>query len=189
MPHVNEPVFRIRTAHQLRVLADPGRPAIFEAMCELAPCGAAELAGRLGRSPESLHYHLRKLLDIGLIRIVDRRPTGGRKRTVYDLVARMLKLETVGGDRAFRKAKADGATTFLRLTDRQMREAILAEINPPSDPDARIVRIERELVSISARDLRRLNRLLDEIHHLCSKADRPTEEHRIALTFAMCPEP
>ena len=100
-----------------------------------------------------------------------------------------MKLETTGGGHAFREARADASTTFLRLTDRQMREAILADTDPPADPDARVVRIERELVSISARDLKRLNRLLDEIHNLCGKADHPTGEHRVALTLALCPEP
>ena len=188
MPEVNDPVFRITTARQLRVIADPVRTAIFDAMCDLALCGVAELAMRLDRSPESLHYHLRKLLDIGLVRIVDHQPTGGRKRAVYDLVSRVLKIVSTGDNRAFRKARADASSNMLRLTERRMRKAILEETNRSPNPDHRLVRIEWELVSVSARDLKRINMLLNEIHQLCGEVDHPTGEHRIALAFAMCPE-
>ncbi len=187
---VNPPVFKITSARQLRVIADPVRTAIFEAMCDLAPCGVAELATRLDRSPESLHYHLRKMMGIGLVHIVDHEATGGRKRAVYDLVSQRLQLDAARQSRELRRARAEVASTFLRLTERQLREAIVREKGPTPVPDRRTVRIERELVSISSRDLKRLNSLLDEIHQLCDDANHrgAGAEHRIALTIALCPE-
>ncbi|MCZ6837106.1 MAG: helix-turn-helix domain-containing protein [Planctomycetota bacterium] len=186
MPPDLKNVYRVRTPEQLRILAAPMRNAIFEAMCDLAPCTLAALSEHLDKSSESLHYHIKLLEKIGVVKAVGLEESGGRKRVIYDLPSKLLKLDPPRRSKAFQAAKADGASAWLRLMDQQLRKAIEAERELAPSKEKRTIRIEREVVSLSPSDLTRLNALLDQIHVLCGKADVVGKEHRIALTFAMC---
>ena len=62
-----EPVFRVTTPHQIRVLMAPVRMEIVEALMALGSSSARRLAEYLGRAPESLYYHLKLLRGIGIV--------------------------------------------------------------------------------------------------------------------------
>ena len=55
-----EPVFRVTTPHQIRVLMAPVRMEIVEALMALGSSPVRRLADYLSRAPESLYYHLRR---------------------------------------------------------------------------------------------------------------------------------
>ena len=45
----------------------PARLEIYECLQVSGPASVAELASRIGRAPDSLYYHLKKLVEIGVI--------------------------------------------------------------------------------------------------------------------------
>jgi DNA-binding transcriptional ArsR family regulator len=57
------------------------------------PYSVVELAALTGRAPDSLYFHIRKLLKLGLLREVAVRRSGRRDETVYDVSATSFRLE------------------------------------------------------------------------------------------------
>ena len=49
-----------------------------DAISDIAPCSISELAFELGRSPQSLYYHIDILREVGLINQVGSRKAGKR---------------------------------------------------------------------------------------------------------------
>ena len=74
----------IREAHQLRVLNSTMRNEIFDSV-SAGRCTVAELAYQLGRPADALYFHIRKLLQAGLIKEVGRSKTNGRDGALYGL--------------------------------------------------------------------------------------------------------
>jgi predicted transcriptional regulator len=74
--------FLVTSAKQLQVIASPGREEIVDMVALIGPCSITELAGALGRSRNSLYYHVRALRDSGLL--VETQCSGeGKKTTAY----------------------------------------------------------------------------------------------------------
>jgi DNA-binding transcriptional ArsR family regulator len=74
--------FLVTSAKQLQVIASPGREEIMDVVSLIGPCSITELAGALGRSRNSLYYHVRALRDCGLL-VETQRSREGQKRTAY----------------------------------------------------------------------------------------------------------
>lgn len=82
----------ILTADQLRALASPARNEVFSRLCSLEQASVGELARSLGRSPESVHYHVKGLLEVGLAREAFKRAGVKKPESVYEPVSRRLRL-------------------------------------------------------------------------------------------------
>jgi DNA-binding transcriptional ArsR family regulator len=74
--------YLVTSAKQLRVIASPGREEIFDMAALIGPCSITQLGNALGRSRNSLYYHVRALRDCGLL-IETRRSGEGKKTTAY----------------------------------------------------------------------------------------------------------
>src|SRR3954463_6659873 len=57
----------IADARQIRALASPIRQDILDAVTAIGPCSVAQLAVALGKPADGLYYHIRRLLDVGLL--------------------------------------------------------------------------------------------------------------------------
>ena len=62
------------TASQLKCLASPTCNDVLQALRALGEASAAEVARRVHRSPATIHYHLKCLVECGLVREAYRRP-------------------------------------------------------------------------------------------------------------------
>ena len=74
--------FLVTSARQLQVIASPGREEIVDVVALIGPCSITELAAALGRSRNSLYYHIRALRDCGLL-VETLRSGEGKKATAY----------------------------------------------------------------------------------------------------------
>jgi DNA-binding transcriptional ArsR family regulator len=70
---------------QVAALAHPVRVAVLDALRE--PGSAAGVARRLGETRQKVNYHVRALVDAGLIRLVGERRTGNFVEQLYQSVA------------------------------------------------------------------------------------------------------
>jgi predicted transcriptional regulator len=115
----NEP-FVVTSASQLLTIASPGREEIVDAVGFLGPSTVPEIAAFLGRSRHSLYYHVRALLEAGLL--VEEAAAARGKGARYDLPGRPLvvryDLATPGARRAVaalaRSRLRSGARGFVR---------------------------------------------------------------------------
>jgi DNA-binding transcriptional ArsR family regulator len=80
------------TLEAVRVISDSQRHRIYSQLIT-AEMTAGDLSAALGLSRTRLYYHLKLLLDHGLIRIVSERPVNGIAEKMYRACARNLRVD------------------------------------------------------------------------------------------------
>src|SRR5438067_5723839 len=81
----------LKTPKQIQALAHPLRLRVLNLLTD-APYTNKQLALVLQVSPPRLHFHMRELLEVGLVEIVEERSKGGVIEKYYRSVARILHL-------------------------------------------------------------------------------------------------
>jgi DNA-binding transcriptional ArsR family regulator len=81
--------YSLETLEQLRAAADPLRVRIVAHLSRQAMT-VTQLAGVLGEVPAKLHYHVRELEKVGLLKLVETREKGGILEKYYRAVAKTI---------------------------------------------------------------------------------------------------
>ncbi len=102
--------YLIRELRQLRALESPARVEIVDAFSASGPASIATVAHHLGRTPESLYYHVKKLLEVGLLEHAGERIAGKNREALYTTPARQMLLGSPGRSRA----KLDSVVKIVR---------------------------------------------------------------------------
>lgn len=94
----------VKTAAQFEALSSPIRDQIVQVVVNQAPwtpdapdspgVSIREIAAQLGRKPASLYRHIESLVQVGLIREIGPRASGGRDATTYGAIGEALTLVT-----------------------------------------------------------------------------------------------
>lgn len=121
--NAERPLHRIRDRVQVEALASPVRQEVADGLQAIGPCSIAELAELLGRAPDSLYYHVRKLERVGLVVARGTRDTGRRTEILYD-VAGQLVLDHVPRTKRERGALLGVIGGALRIGERDYRAAL-----------------------------------------------------------------
>jgi DNA-binding transcriptional ArsR family regulator len=115
--------YPIRELRQFNALASPIRGEIIDVVDLLGPLTIAEIASVLGRPADSLYYHVRRLLGVGLVVERATRRTLGRESAVYDVRGRPMPLRYRHGQREHIQALVRSVAGMLRLAERDFRAA------------------------------------------------------------------
>jgi DNA-binding transcriptional ArsR family regulator len=83
--------YEIENIEQLRAIADMLRLRIIE-LLQSKPMTVTQLGEELGESPAKVHYHVRELEKVGLLRLVETREKGGILEKYYQPVAREISV-------------------------------------------------------------------------------------------------
>ena len=84
--------YEIENIEQLRAIADMLRLRIFD-MLQHKPMTVTQLGDELGEAPAKVHYHVRELEKVGLLRLVEKREKGGILEKYYQPIAREISVE------------------------------------------------------------------------------------------------
>jgi predicted transcriptional regulator len=104
---------------QLAALTSPVRVELLETFGLLGPCSVADVAGHMDRAADSLYYHLRKLLAVGLLEHVEDRKQVTRSEAIYRLPAKEIEIARhTKGDARAQTSKA--IQTLMRLAGREL---------------------------------------------------------------------
>lgn len=181
----------IESARQVRGLRAPARQEIVDALQSMGPSTIAELGAELGRAPDSLYYHVKAMLKLGLIVECDAEGLG-KRGLVIDVAHRPMQIRYRPKDGAQVRALQDVVGAMLRLTGRDF-SAGLASPEAVVDGPHRTVWAARSQARLSKAKLARLNALLTEAIDLMSVAQSASlsdaEAARVALTFVVTPLP
>lgn len=82
-------VYELETLEQLRAIADELRTRIVDALTH-RPMTATQLGELLGQAPAKIHYHVRELERVGLVRLVATREKSGILEKYYRAIARSM---------------------------------------------------------------------------------------------------
>ena len=123
--------YELETLEQLRAIADELRTRIVEALSHRAMT-VTQLGEMLGQAPAKIHYHVRELERVGLVRLVATREKSGILEKYYRAVAKGFTasktlLRTVPSDEALAAMRAylDNAVQgFLRATEYTVRNQL-----------------------------------------------------------------
>ncbi|MEM9066559.1 MAG: helix-turn-helix domain-containing protein [Planctomycetota bacterium] len=169
---------------QLRALTSPTRMRVFQAVQEIGPCGAAQIADRVGMKPASVYYHVHALAQAGLIEVAQGEE--GQRTVLYRSVAKSVKVAPKAGDTEYLEALADLASAGLREADRSQRRAL-------HDPEITLSGAEQERLflqvtsRLTRKHLRELNRRLIQLMLDAEDSDTPTTDRRYTIVIAMSP--
>jgi len=173
----------IRSPEQLKALRTPIRHRVLNAVLGLGRCSVAEIAERLEWKAESLYYHVKALMDAGLVRHAGQRATGGRSETIYEAVAADITLDLSNRSKEYLTAVRDVYRAALRATERDLEHALESE-REGHGPRVNTM-LQRFNVRMSGADLRRLRAMLDEIGSFTAEHENPAASGTVALTIVL----
>lgn len=110
------------TPDQVAAIASSSRQEIIEALVAHGPQSVSSLATITGRRAKGLYFHLKALMDVDLVHIVDTRRTERRPESIFGLVEDRMRINSSSTAPGYR-ANADRAIeTSLRQTLRQFQK-------------------------------------------------------------------
>lgn len=175
--------FWIEDAAQIRALESPMRQELVDALTTLGPSSISDLATYLGRHADSLYFHIRKLVKVKLVVVVEQRKVGRHEFAIYAVPGKMARLVYRPAVlRSIRKVVA-GA---VRLSVREFQRAILQPSEVMQGP-GRALWGGRLKGWMSPAQLAEVNRLLDQIHQILNQ-DGPGPDRRVySLGWVLTP--
>ena len=166
----------------------PARIEVYESLQVSGPASIASLAERLGRAPESLYYHVRKLVELGVLEVVPEESTGvgspGRNGALYATTSRQVRMDLDVTCSESRAAWAGGAAAVLRLAQRDA-QAALERGDAVTHGARRNLLTQRHKARLDRRELARANRLIEELHGLMRAGAGKTRGQLFALTTSL----
>ncbi len=106
------------------VLTSPVRIELFECLARRGPASVAELARAMGRSADSLYYHVHLLVDAGVVVVKERRRTGRRDESVFAAAVERLEMVCDPKSEASVRIEERGLRALLRLVERTYTRAL-----------------------------------------------------------------
>jgi DNA-binding transcriptional ArsR family regulator len=160
--------YEIETLEQLRAIADMLRLRIVDLLYE-RPMTVTQLAERLGIAPAKVHYHVRELEKVGLLRLVETREKGGILEKYYQPVARSFEvakelLHSSAGDEVIQTTRG----WFQQFQDGFLR-SIQAHAQHPT---------EKPMYSFGLTRLYMTHEELEKLLHTIAELARPYEVRR-----------
>ena len=194
------PELKIADLDTLRVLADPQRFRLIEAMAT-RPREAwtvKELARTVGAAPTKLYYHMNLLEEHGLIVVTGSRLVSGILEKRYQVAADQLSVDRAlfeTGDPAANETLYTVLSTILDTTQTDIRGAVKAGIaslhHEEGDPDREPIFLSKGFARLSrarAVEFRaRLKELYAEFEDPSSGAGGATDRHPYSLVVAFYP--
>src|SRR5713101_1619989 len=84
--------YDIENIEQLRAVADLLRLRIIDTLVK-QPMTVTQLGEMLGEAPAKIHYHVRELEKVGLLKLVETREKGGILEKYYQPIAREISVK------------------------------------------------------------------------------------------------
>ena len=152
----------------------------------LGACTVNELARRMGRVPETLYYHVRRLEKVGIVEQTGIRLDGVRDEAIFQLKGKRLRVDPRQTSPRFLRAMAKGCGSLLRFAQRSFVAALEAKAERRVMAK-RSLRIEQATVRLSPRDLAEMNRRLDSLQDFLADADGANGQQMYLITIATTP--
>lgn len=173
---------------RIRTLTSPVRQDIVDIIEGSGPCSVAQLAQWLGRSADSLYYHVRRLHRLGLLREWQASGSGGRSQAVFDVPGRPMRMRYAPSDPRNATAIAGVVGAMLRSALRGFRQGFVPDLAVPSGRH-RNVWGARAKGWLTAADLAEANRLLERLIALMKRGSvaGPGARRLHELTFVLAP--
>lgn len=187
-------IYYLESVEQLRAVSDNLRIRILEVL-ERRPMTVTQVGDRLGLAPAKVHYHVRELERVGLVRLVETREKGGVLEKYYRAVAQGLSvpawlLRTAPPD----EIRSSVAGMLQRLSDgitraltRKLRSAAEVETEARADTEmetGELIEISSAMAFMTDDEARQVSRrIFDLLNQYGARRDVEGErEYTVTLT-------
>jgi DNA-binding transcriptional ArsR family regulator len=168
---------------QIRALESPMRQEIVDAITAIGPCSMIDLAEHLGKAPDALYFHVKKLVRVGLVQEIDKGRSGRHVWARYAMAGRAARIKYGPAQRQSIGRVIAGA---LRLSLRDFQRGF-------EQPGVRWEGKRRNLWGgrlkgwVSEQDLADVNRLLERLAQIMHR-NGPGEGRQIhSLAWVLAP--
>lgn len=182
----NEDILWIDNPSQLKQLTSPVRLAIIDSIAAMSIASISDLAKDLGLPADSLYYHVKKLVDSGLLIEKGMQETSRRDEVVYSLPKAKIRikydLEKVENYRLITKI----FSSVLRSTSKDFELAF-------ENPNAMVEGPKRNLWGAQLRgwlnndEIEEVNILLNRLHEVFESAEKKEGKNLHSITWIITP--
>ena len=179
-------MLEISTVRQIRAIASPTRHALVDVIESTGPSSISQLAKLLNCAPDALYYHVRQLVQNGILRRVEASGSTGRNGATYDLTAKPTRLKYVPSDKANARAVSQLVGSMLRDSFRAFRRAYSPGIRVKGE--SRQLWAGRRTAWLTDKQLKILNGAMNRIGSFMETANRTSEGKTLyAFSFVLSP--
>ncbi|KAA3606077.1 MAG: transcriptional regulator [Planctomycetota bacterium] len=176
----------LQDPEQWAVLISPVRLEIVSFLEETGTSSIAEIAKGLGRTPDSLYFHVRKLTEAGILLRADGETTKARREALFSLPADQVRIPFRVDSKENVLALTKVTAALLRQADREFRHALERQEPPKVDGESRM-HSHRLRAWMTSEDLKELNGYLNQIHRLLTQANRRKQGRPYAFSTVLAP--
>lgn len=176
--------YEIENIEQLRAVADVLRLRILDILRE-QPMTVTQLGEKLGLAPAKVHYHVRELERVGLLKLVETREKGGILEKYYQPIARVI-----GVEQTLLTSPPDESVAALSAWLGQVRESFLGAFKQVVEQ-----KVEKPMLSLAFTRLYitpdELNAAIKQIEELVRPYEQPRGvdgEREVVGTLLIYPE-
>lgn len=177
----------LQDAAAIEAVASPHRLEVVSALGEAEQASIAELARRLGRTPHSLYYHVKRLVSAGVVVPAETRRRGRRDERIWKLAGERILLGAQAGSTPASVKTSKAIDAMLRLTARELSAAVRRHHGRRDGAPTPITGV-RMKGQLDERTVRRIVRLLDQIGRTVQAANRRSRPGRMfTITLVLAP--
>ena len=179
-------MYVITDPRQIAALASPTRQSIVDLIVSAGPLTVSEIADHVERRADSIYYHLKTLVKVGLLLESFDAEVRGRSIATYDVPGRPLRLQ-------YDLSRKASTRAVNRVTQSMLRGAYRAFARHSAVGRAAVTGPERELwagrgrAMLSRKELREVNRLLSRLIELTTPHDKDEDARTFEITFVLSP--
>ena len=182
-----KPEYAIEDVDQMRALASPMRQEIADTVNALGECSIAEIASALGVAADGLYYHVRALVDAGLLIHSGERNTTGRTEALYATpTGGIMRLKYDAADADNVKAITAIVSSMLRVAERDFGDGFRPDLARTEGPRRNIVG-SRQKAWLDKEQRREVQRLLGRLQEIFADSQPAEGSELCSLTFVLSP--
>jgi DNA-binding Lrp family transcriptional regulator len=179
--------FLLKTPEQLRVVSSPTAFEILQAIQVIGPVTVRELGPKLGRKSNSLHYHLRKLINAGMVHKTGSGQSGAREEAIYDVVADRFVGEDLYKNEELRHLSAKAVGSFLRIAGRNFENATADPQHQIQNKEIRTISALKRTARLSDQKLKEVNDCIERINAIFTENIGSDEGQMYSFTAVLVP--
>ena len=181
------PRYDIVDVTAMRALTAPLRQEIVDTVSALGVCSVRQIAEALGCPADGLYYHVRALLEAGLLVSAGTRPTRRRDEALVSTPTRgTLHLRYQPDDEANAAAVGRIVASMLRVAERDFHRGFRPQLARVAGED-RNLHANRQKAWLRPAQRREVNRLLHRLQQIFASSRPHPEAELQSLTFVHAP--
>ena len=178
--------FDIKSHEQLRAMAEPIRTEIVEIVSFLGPCSIRQLARYMGRKRPALHFHVARLMEVGLLLEAGDRGEGRQREMLYRTVGAPIYMlydreDPLNVDMTIRYSK-----NILSRAQRQLASSFSSGRAVTDGPE-RDTHATQMTAWLTKSELARLNKTIAKLDDLLKPSDKIEGRELYSLTLGLAP--